>query len=156
MSKDSIKFIILSNDNGRALELTRQQFNAATIRLLLHSHQQNGTNFERKKLESIHITPERFVIHSLYPLRIQHRVLTRRQAHVLSKRALELTNGDGFSSSGDESSFGGGIGGNAERGFRGIVWRGGEVGEYDDVWTIRVSEWGFRVSELKLNGIRAQ
>lgn len=64
--------------------LTGQELNATTIRLLFNSNKQNRANLKSKELEPIHITPKGIVVHPLYPFRIQHRVLTRWQAHILN------------------------------------------------------------------------
>lgn len=64
--------------------LAGQELNATAIGLLFDSNEKNRANLNSKELEPIHIAPERVIIHSLYPLRVQNRVLTRRQAHVFT------------------------------------------------------------------------
>lgn len=76
--------------------------------LLLYTDDENRTDLESKELDAVHVAAEGVIIHALDPLRVQHRVLARRQAHVLHERALKLLDGGGFGALGHEAGLGGG------------------------------------------------
>lgn len=63
--------------------LAGQEPDAAAIGLLLDPDNENRTDLEGKELDTVHVAAEGVIIHALDPLRVQHRVLARRQAHVL-------------------------------------------------------------------------
>jgi len=58
--------------------LAGQELDAAAIRLFFNPDKQNRADFKVEEFKRINITSKRVIINSLNPLRIKHRVLTRR------------------------------------------------------------------------------
>jgi hypothetical protein len=122
--------------------LAGEEANAAAVGFLVDADEKDGADLERKEAESVDVASESGFFDALNALRVQHRVLARRQAHVLRCRrkqagiyfrpplyqrsrrdrvrgeqgrketgtewAVELLDGDGLGTAGDEARLGAG------------------------------------------------